>query len=177
MSILKSWRPPALLLLFILTGCSNLFDRGPTEACPRLSILSEAAEITQFREGPGRDLRDVRFQGRFGQIATNCDIENGLVVMRTSIEVVGARGPAATESVGRFGFFVAVTDPADRILAKEVFDSPLEFDTNQGRSGVVEQIEQTFALKPELRAAEYTILIGFQLTRDQLEYNRKNRRR
>ena len=83
-------------------------------------------------------------------------------------------GPAASERIGQFNFFVALTDPAERIMAKEVFASPLEFQETQRRSGVVEQIEQRFTLKSGERAVQYAILIGFQLTRDQLDYNRKN---
>ena len=97
--------------------------------------------------------------------------------MRTSIEVIAAMGPAANERVGQFSFFVALTDPSENILAKEVFASPLEFRADQRRAGVIEQIEQRFALKSGERAAQYAILVGFQLTKDQLDFNRKNRGR
>ena len=97
--------------------------------------------------------------------------------MRASIEVIAARGPATTERVGQFAFFVALADPTERILAKEVFLSPLEFEANQQRLGVVEQIEQNFTLQSGERAAQYFILVGFQLSRDQLDYNRKSRGR
>ncbi len=173
----RSWLPLAPLLLLVLSGCGNFLDRGPKEPCPRISILSEAAQVTQFQEGPGRDLRDVRFQGKFGNIAVNCSVDDGNVVMQTSIEVIVAMGPAATERVGQFSFFVALTDPSEDILVKEVFVSPLEFQANQRRSGVVEQIEQRFSLKSGERAARYAILVGFQLSRDQLDYNRKSRGR
>ena len=177
MSVLRSWLPLAPLLFLGLSACGNVFDRGPKEPCPRISILSEAAQVTQFQEGQGRDLRNVRFQGKFGQIATNCDVDDGNVAMRTSIEVIAAMGPAANERVGQFNFFVALIDPSENILAKEVFASPLEFRADQRRSGVIEQIEQRFALKSGERAAQYAILVGFQLTKDQLDFNRKNRGR
>ncbi len=176
MRVLRSWLPLPLLLLF-LSGCTELFDSGPKEPCPRVSILRDAAQVTQFREGLGRDLRDVRYQGRFGEITNSCDIDEGQVVARTSIELVATRGPAASESTGRYAFFVALLDPAERILAKEVFDSPFEFDANQRRFGVVEQIEQRFNLRSGERAVQYGFLIGFQLTPDQLDYNRNNRGR
>ena len=174
----RSWLLLAPLIVFVVGGCTDLFgNRAPKESCPRISILSDAAQATVFRDGAGRDLRDVRFQARFGKIAANCDIEEGRVDMRASIKLVAARGPASTESVGQFTFFVALTDPSDEIIAKKVFESPLEFQAKQQRSGVIEQIEQVFVLKPGERAVQYSVLVGFQLTRDQLEYNRRNRGR
>ena len=170
---MRVWLP----LLLFLSGCSGLFDGGPREPCPRISILFDAAEVTQFREGPGRDPSDVRLQGRIGEVASNCDVDDGRVVARSSIELVAERGPAPAEPAGRLSFFVALVDPAERILAKEVFHTPFEFEVDRQRSDVVEQIEQRFTLGPGERAAQYAILVGFQLTRDQLDHNRDSRRR
>lgn len=170
------WRLlPVLLAAFAFPGCSDLIGtRAPKEPCPQISILRDAAKLTLFLDGTGRDLRDVRFQAQFGALAANCDIDEGRVEMRASIELIAARGLATNERIGQFAFFVALIDPTDIVLAKEVFHSPMEFQAKQQRSGIVEQIEQIFVLKPGERAAEYTVLVGFQLTRDQLEYNRRN---
>lgn len=175
--ILRAFLPLTPLLLLVLTACADLLDAGPKEPCPRLSILRDAAQVTYFLEGAGRDLRDVRYQARFGTVASECKVDQGKVVTRTAIEIVAARGPVASEITGGFAFFVALIDPAERILAKEVFTSPFEFDRDQRRSGIVEQIQQRFTLRSGERANQYGILIGFQLSREQLEYNRKNRGR
>ncbi len=174
---MRAFLPLTPVLLLVLTACADLLANGPKKPCPHLSILGDAAQVTYFREGAGRDLRDVRSQARFGTVVSECKVDQGKVVTRTAIEIVADRGPVASETSGRFAFFVALIDPAERILAKEVFATPLEFDRDRRRSGVVEQIEQRFTLRSGEQAVQYGILIGFQLSREQLEYNRKNRGR
>ena len=174
---LRVFLPLTPLLLLVLTACAGLFDNGPKQPCPRLSILRDAAQATYFLEGAGQDLRDVQYQARFGTVERECKIKQGEVVTWTAIEIVAARGAPASKTTDGFAFFVAVVDPAEKILAKEVFVTPLEFDRDQRSSVVVEKIEQRFTLRSGERAVQYSILIGFQLSREQLKYNRKNRGR
>ena len=175
--VLRAFLPLTPLLLLVLTACADLLDAGPKEPCPRLSILRDAAQATYFLEGAGQDLRDVQYQARFGTVERECKIKQGEVVTWTAIEIVAARGAPASKTTDGFAFFVAVVDPAEKILAKEVFVTPLEFDRDQRSSVVVEKIEQRFTLRSGERAVQYSILIGFQLSREQLKYNRKNRGR
>ena len=45
------------------------------------------------------------------------------------------------------------------------------------RSAVVEHIEQRFTLRAGEHMARYAILVGFQLTREELDRNRRSRER
>ena len=173
---MRSWLP--LLLLLPLSGCADLLGGGgPREPCPRVSILRDAAEVTRFREGPGREPGDISLQGRFGELASLCDVDDGRVVARTSIEMLAERGPAASERAQGLAFFVALIDPSERILAKEVFHPRFEFAADRRRSAIVEHIEQRFTLRAGEHMARYTVLVGFQLTREELDHNRRNRER
>ena len=73
-------------------------------------------------------------------------------------------------------FYVAITDVSENIIAKETFGSKMDFQQSRRRVGVVEEITQTIPLAGR-RPAEYEILVGLQLTADQLEFNRKARLR
>jgi hypothetical protein len=130
-----------------------------------------------FRAGPGRDVNDIEFEAEIGDIRAGCEIKGGQVAVRTKVAIFAARGPAAAGKPLALAFFVAVTDPAGRIVAKEVFESPFEFKPNQRRAGVTEEIDQAIPLAGQARAEDYDILVGFQLSADQLEYNRRSRPR
>ena len=71
-------------------------------------------------------------------------------------------------------FYVAITDVAENIIAKETFGSKLEFQQSRRRIGMVEEISQKIPLAGR-RPSEYEILVGLQLNADQLEFNRKAR--
>ena len=57
----------AVLAAGALSGCGVLSKKEAT-ACPQYVVASDAASVTRFREGPGRDLTDVVNQGEINGV-------------------------------------------------------------------------------------------------------------
>ena len=162
-----------LLSVGLLTACDTLFP-SPQGPCPTVSIVSDAARLTQYRDGAGRDLTDVRYQAEISNVQFSCRYQrDGRLTAALAIDIVATRGPAADDGSTNFPFFVAIADSRQNILAKEVFDSVIEFDRRQRRAGVREEIDQELPLAGEDSGANYEVLVGFQLTAEQLEQNRR----
>jgi len=154
-----------------LVGCSAI-DRGPPKPCPRVSILRDAGSLTQFKPGPGRDLIDVRFEATFGEMSLSCKYEDDVITMAVDLQLFAVRGPAADAPATELHYFVAVVDRAQLILAKKTFVSNVEFARNRNRVGVAEEIAPSIPLRRGESAADYEILVGFQLSPAELDYNR-----
>lgn len=161
----------ALVLAVVLAGC-GLIDSGPPKPCPRVSILRDASSLTQFKPGPGRDLIDVRFEATFGEMSLSCKYDDNVITMTVGLQLFAARGPAADAPATELRYFVAVVDRAQRILAKETFVSNVEFPRNRNRVGVAEEIAPRIPLRRGESTADYEILVGFQLSPAELDYNR-----
>jgi len=173
------WRHIALAAVGVLaSGCSGLFESKPPGPCPGVSVPRDAAHVVQFLPGPGRDLIDVRYQGSIEPLSARCRYidDDKTVEMRLSVGISARKGPAAEAGTADFAFFVAITDLNQTILAKQVFQSPIEFPTGRRRAGSIEEIEQLIPLPEGTNGASYEIVIGFQLEKDQLDYNRLRRR-
>ena len=160
----------------MLSGC-GLFDREVKPPCPRVGILGDAATMTQFRSGAGRDLTDVEFEAEIIGFTGGCEFgdRNTKVVVTVNVEIVALRGPAAKGDSITVPFFVAITDRDERILARETFASKIDFPSGRRRAGVAEEMEQKIPLAAGRRSSDVEILIGFQLGQAQLEYNRQKR--
>ena len=140
-------------------------------------MLDEAARVTLFRPGPARDLTDVRFEGIIARAAAGCEYDpSGLVVVDATIDMVFSRGPAADGDIGRFTYFVAITDPNQSVVARREFSLDVEFPGEAKRVQAREQVTQRFDFAPAGDASRHRIFVGFQLTREQLDYERKLRR-
>ena len=74
-------------------------------------------------------------------------------------------------------YFVAVVDKDQKVLARELFDSTFTFQANQRQAAAIEEIEQIIPIRGDLRGLDYEVLVGFQLTPEQLEFNRQERQR
>ncbi|MCH8187511.1 MAG: hypothetical protein IIB66_02225 [Proteobacteria bacterium] len=168
----------AALFTLGVAGCTA-FGGPPPLPCPVASIVSDASQATVFKDGPGRDLIDIRFEIEIDAIASDCDYNRAgdEITIRTGVRIVATRGPAAQDSDVAFSFFVAVVDRAQRVLARERFESALVFGPAQRRAGAVEEIEEVIPLPEGMSGANYEILVGIVLTADQLEFNRLRLRR
>jgi hypothetical protein len=159
----------------VLAGCS-LFRPPEKRECPRVSLLADAGQVTLYRPGPGRDLTDVVFEAKMEELKGACSYNGQRLRVQAKINIVAARGPAATGGKVNFPFFVAVTDSEQNVLAKQVFDSVIEIPDGRRRAGVFEEMEQIVLLNEGETGSDYEVIVGFQLSQEQLDRNRRRRR-
>ena len=90
--------------------------------------------------------------------------------MQLIFEVI--RGPANETRNGQFNYYVAIANSEGSILAKKVFNTGFEFEGNRNRIGGLEELTQKIPLRPGERGEDFEIYVGFQLSPEQLDYNR-----
>jgi hypothetical protein len=160
-------------LVLVLSGCS-IFGSEAEPVCPRVSILKEAAQITQFRPGPGRDLSDILFRGKLGGFQAECDYDDGELLVDLGLLFLAERGTADRSRVGVFEYFVAVADASGTVIEKKRFSARVEFPENVSRASFVEELSlRDIRVAAPEDGEMYSVFAGFQLSDEQLDYNRK----
>ncbi len=158
-----------------LAGCAA-FRKQP-KICPQTSVLSDAGTVTLFAAGSGRDLTDVAYEGEIAGVRLTCGDPAGQG-LDTSVDtaLVLRRGPAVDPvkplSVD-VPYFVAVVDRAGTVRDKAVFRTTVNFDRGVSVAGVRESFDVAVKLAPDETPADVGIVVGFQLTPEQLDYNRR----
>lgn len=164
-------------VLLILTGCAAWFGEDRQPPCPRAVTLADVQIMTVHQPGPGKDLTDVLVNGGITKAVSFCKYDDeGRIDASVFIDFNLSIGPAAKDSTGQWQYFVAVTDPDDNVVDKRVFTIDLKFEQAVFRTQIQEETRVNFAYAPWANAADYRIFVGFQLTRDQLEYLRSLKR-
>jgi hypothetical protein len=92
------------------------------------------------------------------------------------IQFAAARGPAAASENATFNYFVAIARTDKTILARESFDAVIELPGNQTRNGILEEIDQTIPIAEGQSGTNFVILVGFEMTPAELEFNREQGR-
>ena len=165
-------------LIVLIAGCGLLLAAcgflapGEIKICPRVSLLNKAEKMVRYRDGPGRDLTDIRYEAKVLDIKSSCKYLDNRVQVEAVIDIVAQKGPASKGVRIQVPFFVAIIDSGQNIIAKKTFASELEFLDRSRRAGVREEIEQIMYLKKGEAGAGYEIIVGLQLTKDQLKQNR-----
>lgn len=145
-------------------------------SCPAALVVGETSAITKFRPGPGRDLTDIIAQAEMGGIVGNCASDRNGVTVMVAFRVAAAIGPASRERRVQLTYYFAVVDPDQQVPAREVRQLDLSFPSGQQRLDLAEQVEVRIPAVRRGRERGYQVLVGFDLTPEELQYNRSRRR-
>jgi len=165
---------------FGLIACST--DDVPPPPCPTIQIIADGAKLTRFKPGPGRDIIDVLHEEEITGFAQACEYDTdetgaGDVRVLLAPTILSSRGPANQTGDADFEYFIAVTDSNKKVLDKERFAVVLPYPQSLPR--LTWQREDPHNLILPLKAGQtgqdYQIYIGLQLSRPELDYQRKNR--
>lgn len=169
------------LALFTVAACQQ-GPSAPPPPCPNIVIVQDAAELTQFLPGPGRDLTDVTLEARVADFRGFCDTDladhgTGAVEVEMELLLVATRGPAATSREARVRYFVAIADKDENVLARAEFDTDITFEGNRNRIGFAEELTQRIPLDRGQLGDDFSVFVGFALSDEDLKYNRNKRGR
>ena len=174
----KRLRRAGGIALFLGLGACGYFTEPVYQPpCPRAAVLADAQEVTSFRPGPGRDLTDILYEGFITSVGGNCDYnEDGYVEVQMDIGFELAIGPALEDGIGHWRYFVIVVDPDGQRIAKQIFTIDLAFEPATFQTRLIEQTTQRIVYSPWADATGYRIFVGFQLSREELDYMRSRQR-
>jgi len=173
-SIGRGSRLAAVALAALLSGCS-LFSKKDERACPRVEIVSDLSHIVKFRDGPGRDLNDVVYTARLDDVKSSCKYDKTGVTIEMTVSLLGDRGRAGLAlPTADATYFVAITDRNQNIVAKQIFTSKFIFP-DKGMAGIDDELVQRIPLAPTTPGSDHTLILGFQLTPEEIDFNAKNR--
>lgn len=160
----------ALALPALLAGCAG--DDDPfVLTCPQALIVEDASRLAIHAPGAGRDLLDLRFRASIDALDWTCeffpDEKRVDVELRAALRVL--RGPAAQGAPAvRLPVFVAVADPQGDLVARRGFELEIGFPGQAVEVGHLWHSAQRLRYGALSEAADYTIYVGYRLTREQL---------
>ncbi len=166
-------------------GC-GLFGRDEPPPCPPISVLADGAELVRFAAGPGRDLIDVNFQGQVADAFAGCEYEiddeteTGTLTVEINPVFEVTRGPANHDRVAAFEYFVGLVEhkPDGPVIhSRPRFDVTVEFPGNQTTVQYLEETPVTIVvpLAAGQTGTDFEVFFGLQLSREELDYNRRRR--
>lgn len=172
-------------LTLLLSGCSAIF--GPEEvgpACPNVALLADAAHQTHYADGPGRDLTDIAYQADLTGITGECryDFDDAVgrnptkVTVLMNLALKAVIGPASKTRHVDLTYFVAIVDPKHKVLARQEFSLPVDFQDAKGAYFGKDQLEQEIPLGPKDKGAGFQVLVGLKLDQDEVDRNRAKRK-
>lgn len=164
----------------------NFFDRmigndqrqnvGP---CPLMGVLYDTARVVKFNQPNVQRYANIEFTGEMQGVRGLCRyVDADPITMNMEIEMAFGRGPAATSDRQTYRYWVAVTRRGRAPIEKVYFDVDVRFPRGQQVVSVRERIDEIVIPRAnaEVSGENFEILVGFELTPEQLQFNREGRR-
>ena len=148
-------------------------------ACPDVKVLAELKSVSQFRAGgAGEDTQKIA-AASLDNIAATCTVAPRSVTLEISLNFTGNLGAAGVSDLNgqanyTYPYFLTVISPKGEILSKDVFALAMAYDKNNMSIRKQERLRQTIPLLDGQTANMFQIVAGFQLSAEELEYNRKD---
>jgi len=164
--------PLFAVLALVLYACGTT----TTKVCPRVAVLNHAASVTKFAASGAMSPANAAYSLELSDIKMTCKYGGGSLnelEANVTLLVTAKRGPKWQGGIGRAVYFVVVTDRSGTVLAKRTF--PIRFELGKRASMTFREGSWMFVdLSQGTRTggAAFEIWTGFQLTDNELRYNR-----
>jgi hypothetical protein len=162
----------AATAVLALAACSH--DR--TGDCPTITGITDASVATVFRPGTTPDPANVLYTAELTDVKNTCDIDKKERTSDVSLDIHfrATRAPSGAEAHYQVPYFVAVTEGSTRVLAKSTYTVQFDFAPGQTTAAASDTVGSThLSVAKGKHPYDYQILVGLQLTRAELDYNRQ----
>jgi predicted small secreted protein len=145
--------------------------------CPPVSVMDDLRTMIEFQDLSNPSPKMETGRASIRDVASRCEVVDGELAVHMDIAIDSTLGPKARWKESdkpsfAFPYFVAVTGAQGGILAKEIFAVSLSYDAKQNELSQTESITQHIPLNEDGSVPSYSVLVGFQLSEEQLAFNR-----
>jgi hypothetical protein len=162
------------LAALVLAGCgSSAKDQQAASYCPQPLTVQDAQSLTRFKEGAGRDPRDVMFEASLVSAGTKCQLGRNKLEVDVLLRIAVNAGPSVGTGVTRVPFFVRVLDGNGAVVqgSDQLADYKISATSPRGLSQEEMAVALPFASVSDLGG--YRIAVGLKPSQQELDYNRR----
>lgn len=171
-----------LFAAVLLAGCStkiaeNFDSRQNAGPCPPVGSLYDSSRYVEFT-GDEEIYSNIAYTGEIIGARLYCRyVGDDPLSAEIEVDFAFGKGPAATADRHTYPYYVAVIRRSGKVLAKEYFSVEADFDGSQldGRTELVNRITIPRA-DESISGTNFEVVVGFDLTPEQLDFNRAGRR-
>lgn len=154
-------------------GCSSKIV-----VCPVPAILADTATVTVMRPGTTPDLANELFTVRLVDAESDCTLNQRSGLIRASLDLtfIATRAPTRDAATYSVPFFVLAHENA-KLYSKRIYQLKFTFAPGASTATIKQSPDDTqFQLEAGKMPWNYQLLSGFQLTPEQIEYNKQKAR-
>ncbi|MDD3181444.1 MAG: hypothetical protein PHD48_01355 [Alphaproteobacteria bacterium] len=156
---------------FLSACASDGQDKTPPRHCPQVAILRSVEKMEDYGSD-AIDPSNLVAIGYMNKIEGGCDYNDKGVDVTFNLKMTANKGLRLGGDKVSFPFFVSVLKPDESVLGKELMTASFSFAEGTKVTELVQPLHVFLPLTEEEDAANFRVLVGYQLTEDQIKAKR-----
>jgi hypothetical protein len=151
-------------------------NAGP---CPLMGVLYDNSRMVDFAAPSNERYANIEWTAEMNGVRGFCRyLDDDPITMSLEMEMAFGRGPAATADRQTYRYWVAVVRRGFAPIEKQYFDVDVRFPRGESIVTATEEIERITIPRatPDTSGENFEILVGWELTPEQLAFNRAGKR-
>jgi hypothetical protein len=169
-------RAPSNNWLDRMLGTDRTPNVGP---CPLMGVLYDNARMVTFANPAEERYANITYTAEMQGVRGLCRyVGEDPIRMSIEVDMSFGRGPAATADRQTYRYWVAVTRRGRAPIEREFFEVDVRFPRGEAVVNRTEEIEEIIIPRAnaDVSGENFEILVGFELTPEQVAFNRDGRR-
>jgi predicted small secreted protein len=146
--------------------------------CPQVKGLTDLSSISQFSNPKSPSADKLVATSKLEAIGASCQVAGNAVTVELAFDFSGTLGPVGVKDLNgqaNYPYFLTVISPDGSIMSKDVFALSMIYENKQISVRKQDKLRQVIPLMAGQKANEIQIIVGFQLSDDELAYNRSRK--
>jgi hypothetical protein len=159
-----------------VTGVDRRRNAGP---CPLMGVLYDSSRMVDFAQPNNERYANIEFTGEMQGVRGLCRyVDADPIRMSIEVDMAFGRGPATTAESQTYRYWVAVARRGYAPIEKVYFDVEARWDRDEQVVRYTQEIEDIVIPRAnaDTSGENFEILVGFELTPEQLAFNRAGKR-
>ena len=157
----------------LLAGCQSTIEKN---SCPVVTILQTTSAMTVFKDGYQGDPSGKLYAIQATRVSSSCDFDRDEGVSNSDIDVTfrATRTPTGDASSYTFAYYVAAVQDGSAVLSKQAYTGTFAFAPGEASTEFSVNVPSTvIKLANGVKPYQYSIVVGLQLTKEQLDYQNR----
>lgn len=159
----------------LTTGNTNITS-DHSERCPQIELVNDLKELHQFSGENNYDQSERIATVTFDTVKGECQRKGNKIAIQIEMRFDASLGPKSRvfdkdQPTISYPYFIAVTDSSGEVVDKELHGVSLRFSSDENSKAHLESFKKIIDLKNISGSPPYLVMVGFQLSPEELRYN------
>ena len=159
-----------VLIICLCFGCASYSNE--MAYCPKVGVISQLDRVSEIEVAGSQSKSHIVLSSKIERLRTKCTASGDGITISIVFDLFSKLSKYDIPTDVDLRYLIATIDRNNQILAKEVYKTTVSFMDGIQTARNTQEVEVFIPSAGKIDFRNHKVLVGFELTEDQLQYNR-----